>query len=63
MPNDNDAVGEAWAQFRTSPAEIEGRTGYRFFDRVPESVAQALRQKIDHAPIAPPQPLGHGGGF
>ncbi len=62
MPNDNDAVGEAWAGFRTSAAEIEGRTGYHFFDRVPSDVAQALRQKIDRAPIAPPQPLGHGGG-
>jgi len=54
MPNDNDAVGEAWAQFRTSPAEIEGRTGFHFFDRVPDDIAQALRQKIDNAPIAPP---------
>jgi endonuclease G len=62
MPNDNEAVGEAWAGFRTSPAEIEGRTGYHFFDRLPGDVAQSLRQRIDNAPIAPPQPLGHGGG-
>ena len=46
---------------RTSPAEIEGRTGYHFFDRVPENIAQALRQKIDNAPIAPPQ--GGSGDF
>jgi endonuclease G len=58
MPNDNDAVGEAWAGFRTSAAEIEGRTGYHFFDRLSADVAQALRQKIDSTPIAPPQ----GGG-
>jgi len=64
MPNDNDAVGEAWAGFRTSAEEIEGRTGYHFFDRLSADVAQALRQKIDSTPIAPPQPLGHGnGGF
>jgi endonuclease G len=63
MPNDNDAVGEAWAKFRTSPAEIEGRTGYHFFDRVAPDIAQTLRQRIDNAPIAPPQPLAHGGGF
>jgi endonuclease G len=62
MPNDNDAVGDAWAGFRTSPAEIEGRTGYHFFDRLPADVAQSLRQRIDSVPIAPPQALGHGGG-
>ena len=56
MPNDNDAVGEAWAQFRTSPAEIERRTGLKFFATLPGDVAQALRQKVDEVSIPPPRP-------
>jgi endonuclease G len=59
MPNDNDAVGEEWAKFRTTPADIEARTGLKFFDRVSESVAQVLRQKVDNTPIPKPRPLTH----
>jgi endonuclease G len=62
MPHDNDAVGDPWAQFRTSPAEIERLTGYRFFDRLPADVADALRQKVDAVPVAPPRALTRGGG-
>lgn len=61
MPNDNDAVGEEWAKFRTSAAEVETRTGLKFFDRLSDATAQALRQKIDSTNIPPPRPLGHGG--
>jgi endonuclease G len=61
MPNDNDAVGEAWAPFRTTPAAIESQTGYRFFDRLPADVADALRQRLDKAPIAAPGPINRGG--
>jgi len=59
MPNDNDAVGEEWATFRTTAAEIERRTGFHFFDRVPAEVATALRQKVDGAAVAPPTPMNH----
>lgn len=55
MPNDNETVGEDWARFRTTPAEIERRTGYRFFDRLPPDVAEALRQKVDTASVATPE--------
>lgn len=55
MPNDNETVGEDWARFRTTPAEVERRTGYRFFDRLPPDVADALRQKVDTASIPPPE--------
>ncbi len=61
MPNDNDAVGEAWAGFRTSVAEIEKRTGYRFFDRVRPEVAEKLRVKVDGVSIPAPRPIVHGG--
>src|SRR5947209_6022243 len=43
MPNDQDVVGEAWAQYRTSAGEIEQKTGYRFFDRLRPEIAGALR--------------------
>lgn len=59
MPNDNDVVGDDWAKFRTSPAEVEQRTGLHFFDRLPPAVAQSLRQKVDDEPIPPPRPAGH----
>lgn len=62
MPNDNDAVGEEWAKFRTSAAEVEGRTGLKFFDRLPDGIAQVLRQKVDNTQIAPPRPMTHNGG-
>jgi hypothetical protein len=52
MPNDNDQVGDQWAGYRTSVAEIERQTGYRFFDRLPADVAAALKQKVDKVHIA-----------
>jgi endonuclease G len=60
MPNDHDVVGEEWAPYRTSPAAIEQKTGFHFFDRVRPDIAQALRQEVDDTPIPPPRPLGHG---
>jgi endonuclease G len=62
MPNDNDMVGDDWAQFRTTPAEVERQNGLRFFDTLSPDVAQALRQKLDTAPIASPRTLGRSGG-
>ncbi len=56
MPNDNEVVGEAWSPFRTSAAEIERRTGFKFFDTLPAEVAQALRQKVDSVSIPTPRP-------
>jgi endonuclease G len=48
MPNDNDAlIGQPWSKYRTTPADIEQRTGYHFFDRLPPDVAASLRQKLD----------------
>jgi endonuclease G len=60
MPNDNDVVGEAWAQYRTSPAQIEQKTGFHFFSRVRPDIAEALRQKVDDVPIPSPRPMSHG---
>lgn len=59
MPNDDDEVGEEWDKYRTSPAAIEGKTGYHFFGRLRPDVAQALRQKVDDVSIPRPRPLSH----
>jgi endonuclease G, mitochondrial len=61
MPNSND-VGYAWAQYRTSPAEVERRTGLHFFGSLPSSIGQALREKVDKTYIEPPQTTGGGAG-
>lgn len=60
MPNDQTRVGEEWAQYRTSPAQIEQKTGFHFFSNVRPDIAAALRQRIDDVPIPPPRPLSHG---
>lgn len=59
MPNDEDAVGEEWAGFRTTVSAVEGRTGLHFFDRVSPAIAQALKTKLDNSHIPPPRPLSH----
>jgi len=60
MPNDNDAVGDDWAKFRTSAAEVETRTGLKFFDRLSDGIAQVLRQKVDNVRIPPVRSRGGG---
>ena len=62
MPNDDDLVGEQWAQYRTSPAEVERRTGLRFFDRLSPAVAQLLRAKTDDVPLPAPAPRRYTAG-
>ena len=62
MPNDQTSVGEEWAQYRTTPADIERRTGLRFFDRLRPDVADALRNRVDRMPLPPPVPAHHGRG-
>ena len=56
MPNDQNAVGEEWGSFRVRPADVERRTGYRFFDRLRADVAEALRNRVDTVVIPPPEP-------
>lgn len=50
MPNSDDAPSRSWTSCRVTPAEIERKTGYRFFDRLPAAVGEALRQKLDKGP-------------
>ncbi|QOV89192.1 DNA/RNA non-specific endonuclease [Humisphaera borealis] len=53
MPNDQTKVGDDWAKFRTTPAEIERKTKLRFFDRLKPDVAETLRQRQDKVVIPP----------
>ena len=46
MPNDQ-SVGHGWAKYRTSVAEVETLTGYRFFGRVPADILGPLKGKVD----------------
>ncbi len=61
VPNDQGSVGEEWAQYRTSPADVERRTGLHFFDRLRPDVADLLRQRVDRMPLPPPKEMHHGG--
>ena len=56
MPNDETVVGDAWEQYRTTPAEVERRTGLHFFDRLRPDVADALRNRVDRMAVPPPVP-------
>lgn len=63
MPNDNTVVtNDYWAPYRTTPAAIEQKTGYHFFDRLKPEVADALRNKQDEVTIPPPKPHKYSGG-
>lgn len=50
MPNAEGILANPWGMYRTSVAEIESRTGYRFLDRVPEGVRPALESLVDSGP-------------
>ena len=54
MPNDQ-TVTHGWAKYRTSAAEVETLTGYKFFDRVPAATIDPLKQKVDKEHIPPPR--------
>lgn len=56
MPNDQSKVGDDWAKFRTTPADIETKTGLKFFDRLKPDVAETLRQRLDKEVIPPVDP-------
>jgi endonuclease G len=46
MPNDQ-TVGDDWTEFRVSVAEVEKKTGLKFWPLVPEDAATALKEKPD----------------
>jgi endonuclease G len=54
MPNDQ-SVTHGWAKYRTSAAEVEALTGYKFFDRVPAETIDPLKRRVDDQHIPPPR--------
>jgi cold shock CspA family protein len=59
MPNNNDdvKVEQLWQRYRVSVADIEKKTGYKFFRNIAPAVAQALKARVDNEAIPPPPPL------
>jgi endonuclease G len=54
MPND-ETVTDDWASYRVSVAEVEKKTGLKFFPLVPEDVAAAIKEKPDAVKIHEPK--------
>lgn len=51
MPNDM-SVGEDWSQFRVSVKDVEQLTGFKFFDKVPESIIGSIKDRVDRTRIS-----------
>jgi endonuclease G len=49
MPNDQTVTGD-WKQYAVSVAEVEKRTGYKFFPLVPDDVATPIKGRVDRGP-------------
>lgn len=58
MPNDM-TVGEEWASYRVSVKEVEELTGYKFFDQIPASIIDPLKEQVDDETIATAKPIHH----
>jgi len=53
MPNDM-TVGYEWGDYRVSVKEVEELSGYKFFDKVPSSIIDSLKEEVDEERIPPP---------
>jgi endonuclease G len=49
MPNDQTVTTD-WKQYAVSVADVEKRTGYKFFPRVPDDVATSIKGRVDRGP-------------
>ena len=54
MPND-DTVTLEWPDYRVSVAEVEKKTGLKFFPLVPDEVAGAIKEKPDAVKVTVPR--------
>ena len=54
MPNDNTVTDE-WPKYRVSVAEVEKKTGLKFFPLVPPDVTRALKEKVDDVKVVVPK--------
>jgi endonuclease G, mitochondrial len=53
-------VGEDWSRFRTSVNQIEDLTGFKFFDKVPDSIIGPLKEVVDDEEVEVQAPVIHG---
>jgi endonuclease G len=49
MPTDK-TVPEDWKPYAVSVAEVEKRTGYKFFPVVPDDIANTIKTHVDRGP-------------
>jgi endonuclease G len=54
MPNDQTVTDE-WANYRVPVAEVEKKTGLKFWPLVPDEVAAALKEKADAVKVHTPK--------
>lgn len=60
MPN-TMKVRRGWAGYRTSVANVEKLTGYKFFDKVPAEIINPLKNMVDKVHIPRSAPPSYGG--
>ena len=53
MPNISTISKKEWREYRTSVQDIEQATGLNFFDALPKSTADALKNRVDFDKSAP----------
>ena len=53
MPNDG-TVTDDWPQYRVPAAEVEKKTGLKFFPLIPDETAAALKEKADEVKVVVP---------
>jgi endonuclease G, mitochondrial len=56
MPNDSGIAKNRWQQYITTVADIEQKTGYKFFTTLSDDVRNALRAKTDSGRSMPARP-------
>ena len=54
IPND-DTVTDEWPKYRVPVAEVEKKTGLKFFSLVPDDVAKQLKEKADDVKVVVPK--------
>jgi endonuclease G len=54
VPNRDDITSLQWSEFRTTIADVEQLTGYRFLTNLSPQVAETLRRRLDDRAIPTP---------
>jgi len=54
MPNDN-TVSDEWPKYRITVAEVEKKTGLKFFPLIPEDIAEELKARVDNVKVVVPK--------